>query len=87
MDIRRIDPDLIAPAPASEHGTRVAINRRPGDSREQRHGKHPPPEDDEPQTTPEPPEESKPATVYDPEGHVQDREEQSGSGHAIDFRA
>lgn len=87
MDIRRIEPDLIRPPAASEHGARVVNPRR---QREQPHGNPGHPHDAPDETPEEQPShqehDTPPVRTYQPDGHVHE-EGVEHERHAIDFTA
>jgi len=85
MDIRRIEPELVSPATASEQGGRVDNTRRRG-GRQQR-GRRERPDDlaEAPRDAPEP-ETPQHLRTYHPDGHLHD-DLPADDHHAIDYKA
>lgn len=81
MDIRKVEPELIKPAQASDHGASVKMNRRPLEpeqrQRKQKRALTPQVDQEEEEPT---------ALLYTPEGHVTEPEERTAH-HTIDFTA
>lgn len=89
MEIRRVDPELIPPTTAKDHGSRVAMDRKhPEQTPERKRGKHAPPEDspDEQQEASSHEHKAANADTYNPGGHVQHGDPDQ-EPHTIDFIA
>lgn len=87
MEIRRIEPELIHPPKASEHGTRADNERRPGGQSRQRRGHAGDEPEDEHAADAAVDETAPPARTYQPDGHLHQDDAPGGEHHAIDYKA
>ena len=81
MEIRRVDKELIQPAAASEAGSKVEVDRRARDKNRNLDDKRE--DDNEEELTSE---ELANFTIYNPEGHVTEKQDLSQIKH-INFKA